>query len=96
MSISKEEAIKEQQKLSLADIALSLENYSENRENSSTRNYFEHQNVKYPIMNIIKEAIIISNNKNKSNHINLKGYDNLKVCIQTLKYHLENNKVQIL
>lgn len=83
-----QEALEEQKKLRLSDIALSLENYYANRENSTTTKYFEYKNSKYPIMNIIKVAIDISNQKAGKELINSKAYDNIQACIKTLEYHL--------
>ena len=88
--MTKVEALKEQNKLSLADIALSIENYHSNQESSKTKKYFIYQENKYPIMNIIKEAIIISNNRN--NKIDKMGYNNFDACIETLEQHICNIK----
>ncbi len=81
--MTKEEALKEQSKLSLVDIELSIENYYSNREKNTTKKYFIYKEKKYPIMNVIKEAIIISNKRN--NKIHKMGYDNIDACIETLK-----------
>ncbi|MCK5111414.1 MAG: hypothetical protein KAQ94_07825 [Arcobacteraceae bacterium] len=88
--MTKEEALKEQNKLSLADIALSIENYSPNRENSKTKRYFIYKENKYPIMNVLKEAISISNQRN--NKINSMGYNNINACIETLEQNICNIK----
>ena len=86
--MNEKKALEEQKKLLLSDIALSLESYYPNREKSTTTKYFKYKNIRYPIMNIIKEAIVISNKKNGTIQIEPQGYDNLQVCIKTLEENL--------
>ena len=88
--MNEKQALEEQKKLLLSNIALSLESYYPGREKSTTTKYFQYKNIKYPIMNIIKEAIIIANKKNEAVQINPKGYDNIQACIKTLEENLCN------
>ena len=64
--MNKQEALEEQKKLLLSDIALSIESYYPNREKSTTKKYFIYKNKQYPTMNIIKEAILIANQRRKN------------------------------
>jgi hypothetical protein len=87
-----EKAILEQEKLSLIDIALSIDSYKTNREKSTTKNYFTYNNENLPTMNIIKIAIEFHNKRNKE-QIDENGYDNLSACKQTLKKFLSSEIV---
>jgi len=89
--MKEKQALEEQKKLLLSDIALSLESYYLGREKNTTTRYFQYKNIKYPIMNIIKEALIVANKKrNEAVQINPKGYDNIQACIKTLEKNLCN------
>ena len=69
-------------RLTTEDIVAAMLNYKESQEKSTSKNYFLIHGKKFPVMNIIKNAMEINGSFDKSD------YDNIHLCTETLKEKL--------
>lgn len=70
-------------KLTTEDIVLSILKYQKGDENSTTTNYFKLGDMEFPIMRIVKEAMIINGSFQE------KDYDDLFSCKTILEQRLD-------
>jgi hypothetical protein len=69
-------------KLTTKDIVLSILKYKEADENSNTKNYFILGSEEFPVMRIVKEAMIINGSFEQ------RDYDDFSACKQILEKRL--------
>jgi len=69
-------------RLKTEDIVAAMLNYKDSQEKLTTKNYFFIYEKKFPVMNIIKNAMEINGSFDKLD------YDNIHLCTETIKEKL--------